>query len=429
MAVITRKKLKVFIIVIAILLCTSLLSLAGTLIYNRYVNSVTPSGTASDNIIANTADTNSGTTTGAAEISEKKSSTVKDIYLHNKNTGDNVPFNVNYMMPGDTVTQNYNVKISYHDNVTIHFKTSIRNGYEELGEVMKVRVIMSGDNKVIYDGAIKDMPESVTYKLSSRESVTQELNYKITAYLDTSAGNEFMDKRIEVDLSWWAEETGHLDSPQTGDILNITLFIAGLSALAILLILYYTKRRSKRGKPVNIRTSVKLAGSVIVVVALSLSLCVTSFALVYVTVSVDNNIFHTGKVDINLNDGKPVISEHEFLFEPGLTVKKDFFIENNSTSSVYYKLYFDNVKGGLADILEITIKDGDSVLYTGTVASLSRGNTRAAEETLQVGGRKKTLSIYFHYPEDKGNETQDLNLIFDMAADAVQAKNNPNREF
>ena len=48
----------------------------------------------------------------------------------------------------------------------------------------------------------------------------------------------------------------------------------------------------------------------------------------------------TGKertVKINLNNGQPIISEHEFLFEPGMTVKKDFFVENMSTDSVYYR--------------------------------------------------------------------------------------------
>ena len=106
----------------------------------------------------------------------------------------------------------------------------------------------------------------------------------------------------------------------------------------------------------NSKTAKKLTGSIIAVVVLALCLCVTTFALVWATISVDNNLFHTGPVEIILNDGKPVIEEHEFLFEPGMMVKKDFFIENKSTRDVYYKLYFDNVGGGLADVLQITVK-------------------------------------------------------------------------
>ena len=96
-----------------------------------------------------------------------------------------------------------------------------------------------------------------------------------------------------------------------------------------------------------------------------------------------------------------------------MTVKKDFFIENNSSWSVYYKLYFDNVSGSLSDTLEVTIKYGDTVLCSGTPSSLTRTNITAAEEMLQVGA-KKTLSIYFFFPDEIGNEAQNLTLSFDM---------------
>lgn len=172
----------------------------------------------------------------------------------------------------------------------------------------------------------------------------------------------------------------------------------------------------------------KLAKGVAVIILLILCLCITTFAIVYSTVSVDNNLFNTGSVNINLNDGKPVIEEHEFLFEPGMTVKKDFFIENNSTWDVYYKIYFDNVEGDLADVLEITIKDGDRVLYSGNATQLNRYGVRAADDTLKLKERRD-LSVYFHYPESADNSTQNLTLSFDLCADAVQTKNNPNKLF
>ena len=106
-------------------------------------------------------------------------------------------------------------------------------------------------------------------------------------------------------------------------------------------------------------TSKKLTVSVIILIILSVALCITTFALVWATVSVDNNMFHTGIVKINLNDGKPIIEEHELLFEPGITVKKDFFIENQSTYDVYYKLYFGDIDGLLADVLEFSLMEGD----------------------------------------------------------------------
>lgn len=175
-------------------------------------------------------------------------------------------------------------------------------------------------------------------------------------------------------------------------------------------------------------TSKKLTVSVIILIILSVALCITTFALVWATVSVDNNMFHTGIVKINLNDGKPIIEEHELLFEPGITVKKDFFIENQSTDDVYYKLYFGEIDGLLADVLEITIMDGDRILYSGLIKELTKRNVGVVGEALKVN-EKKNLTVCFHFPESVGNSAQNLYLSFSMNADAVQTKNNPNRVF
>lgn len=176
------------------------------------------------------------------------------------------------------------------------------------------------------------------------------------------------------------------------------------------------------------KTAKRLTGGIVAIIILALCLAITTFALVYATVSVENNLFHTGEVRINLNNGEPVIQEHEFLFEPGMTVEKDFFIENESTWDVYYKIYFDNVSGGLADVLTVTIKDGEKTLYSGTANELTRKNVIAADDTLKIGERRN-LTVIFHFPEEKGNEAQNLDLTFTMCADATQTKNNPNRLF
>lgn len=178
----------------------------------------------------------------------------------------------------------------------------------------------------------------------------------------------------------------------------------------------------------NNKTAKKLTGYIITVIILAVCLCITTGALIWAIVSVENNSFQTGSIKINLNNGKPVIEEREFVFEPGMTVQKDFFIKNESTWDVYYKLYFDNVMGGLADVLQITIKSGDTTLYHGTSAELSRANAGAADDILRKNERRE-LTIYFYFPTEAGNSTQNLTLTFDMCADAVQTKNNPNKLF
>lgn len=176
------------------------------------------------------------------------------------------------------------------------------------------------------------------------------------------------------------------------------------------------------------KTARKIRAGIITIILLSICLAVTTFALVYSIVEVDDNVFVTGSVRINLNDGKPVIEENEFIFEPGVTVEKTFFLENESTCDVYYRLYLENIEGGLAGVLDVTIKDGDTVIASGKASELVRENAKAADDILKMGERKE-LTIIFHFPEDAGNASQGLYLYFDLSADAVQTKNNPDGEF
>lgn len=178
----------------------------------------------------------------------------------------------------------------------------------------------------------------------------------------------------------------------------------------------------------NKNTSKKLTGGIVAIVVLIICLCITTFALVYASVSVENNLFRTGTIKLNLNDGKPVINESKLFFEPGMTVEKDFFIENESTSSVYYRIFFDNISGGLADVLEITVKYGDKILYSGTANELTQSGVAAADDILQMN-EKRELTIVFSFPEDKGNSAQGLDLTFTVCAEATQTKNNPDRLF
>lgn len=175
-------------------------------------------------------------------------------------------------------------------------------------------------------------------------------------------------------------------------------------------------------------TSRKLTAGILTLVLLTVCLCITTYALVMVSVSLPGNFFATGSVAVDLNGGRPVIEEHEFLFEPGMTVTKEFYIENRGTGDAYYRLYLDEVGGGLATVLQITISDGNAPLYQGTAAELTQENASAAADALRAGERR-TLTISFHYPESAGNAGQDCSLSFDLCAEAVQARNNPDRRF
>lgn len=184
------------------------------------------------------------------------------------------------------------------------------------------------------------------------------------------------------------------------------------------------------------RTARRLTVGIIVLFILTACLCITTFALVRTILVVEDNYYKTGLVDISLrdadgkqlNDKNPLIRDGEFVFEPGATIVKKFRVQNESTDKVYYKVYFESVSGNLAEIVEVTLLDGDNVLYKGLACDMKRKSADTADEPLEVG-ESRSLEIRFRYPEHESNRGQAQILAFDLCTEAVQTKNNPNRLF
>ena len=251
-----KKKIKIIIIVLAILLGLSLLALGGTLIYNKIANTTPATVTVPDNLITPDDDTtkpDSGDTekpesaetqTQSTTAEAKKAATVE---LYNKQPEENTAFTVGNMFPGDSETKYFRVRVSFHDTITVHYKATVRPGYEKLAEVLKVRVNLLTTGETLYDGGIAAMPEGLTHKLASKKSTTDELYYEITAYLDTSVGNDYQNKDLLADFKWWVEETGNLDnSPQTGDASNILLWaLLAAGSLSVMILLLVVLRRKE----------------------------------------------------------------------------------------------------------------------------------------------------------------------------------------
>lgn len=263
-----KKKTKVIIIILAVLLGLSLLALAGTLIRARLTDSDPGAVTVPDNLITPEEDTGmedartpgSGAGTSSAPAPAQSAAGTSSapapaqsaaaaqkaatIALYNKHPEDNTPFTVGNMFPGDSERKYFCVQVSYHDKVTVHYKAVVRPGYEKLAQVLQVRVKLLSTGETLYDGGIAAMPQSLTHKLASESSVTQELYYEITAYLDTSVGNAYQNQDLIADFKWWVEETGSLDSPETGDASQGLLWaVAGVCSGGLLLLLVLRRRK------------------------------------------------------------------------------------------------------------------------------------------------------------------------------------------
>ncbi len=254
-----KKKIKIIIAVLAVLLVLSLSALVGTLVYNKTATDTSAGVTVPDNLITpdgakpdgndnlTPADPENAASSAALSAHETPAEAKKAaaIELYNKQPEDNAAFLAVNMFPGDSETKYFRVRVSYHDRVTVHYRADIRKGYEKLAEVMRVRVKFLTTGEIMYDGIMADMPKSLTHKLASRETTSDELYYEITAYLDTSVGNEYQNRELIADFKWWVEETGNLDnSPKTGDTTNIVLWaaLAVCSGTAVFLLLLKRKR-------------------------------------------------------------------------------------------------------------------------------------------------------------------------------------------
>ena len=253
------KKLRIVIIVLAALLAVSLAALAVTVIRaSAHGDSATvsiPGNITSGSAHAETAAYRTSTkpdgsrTQNAVSLSASGQARRVTLSLYRKQPEDNTPFNVVNMLPGDAVTQNYNVRVSHSGDVTVRFRAIIRPGYEKLAEVLMLRVRLLTTGETLYDGLMRDMPRSVNHKLTASGSTTSDLEYELTAYLDTSVGNEYQNQELIADFHWWVEgkEQSHLDSPKTGDDSRIVIFaVAAVAASIAVIILPVWRRREAR---------------------------------------------------------------------------------------------------------------------------------------------------------------------------------------
>lgn len=255
MAKAKSNKLKAAIIILSVLLALSISALCATLVYYYIKPSDTASVSAPDNVI--TPDTtynakkassetslkpstdDSDTAAAVANASELSGESAEKLYLYKANPDDNTSFNVGNMLPGDSITKYYCVKTTYKNNVTVRYHADIRSGSYTLAKALNCRIKLITTGETLYDGAIGDMPKSLNYTLPYKKSSGDaELYYEITAYLDTSVGNDCANRSLTADFRWWVEDTENLDNPNTGILTAVFpwIILAGGLLLAILLI-------------------------------------------------------------------------------------------------------------------------------------------------------------------------------------------------
>lgn len=385
--------------------------------------------------------------------------------LYKKHASDNEAFDVSNMVPGDKVSRNFTVRVHHNNALKVFFDAEITEQTQSLGDVLQICVTDRNSGNILCQGTFNEINKK-EYEISVDKSSqgTTDLSYQVDAWLDTSVGNQYQQALLKANLRWHVKDAGESTNPsdnkspgnnsgkkpsdssktngngngltvRTGDTVNLILWIVmGTCGLALLVLLVKSRQEqavAAEGQDgTDEAVQKRLRRSMIIAVLLVLMLMVTTFALISSIVSVKHNTFETGIVKINLNDGKPVIQEDEYLFEPGMRVKKQFFIENEGSIDAFYKIYMEDMTGDLADVMQLTITDEESgkVLYQGPADELTKGAKSVSDDMISAGERKE-LSILFYFPEERGNEAQGRNLSFRLSATATQVRNNPGHSF
>ncbi len=172
----------------------------------------------------------------------------------------------------------------------------------------------------------------------------------------------------------------------------------------------------------------KAVARLVAMIALVSMLAMTTYALTASVASVKDNEFQMGTVEIGLNNGKTVFDGSDLNMEPGRSIKKDFTLENLGTAEAYFRLYLENMEGTLQEELTFEIYDGDELLFAGRPETLTQENPCVGTTPLKVG-ETRTLTAVVKMNESAGNTHQASDFSFDITVDAVQSKNNPDKEF
>lgn len=235
-----QKKLRIVIIILSILLLISLAALAVTVVQHSKESTEATSVTIEDNKITPEAEEEEQEDeedsfaerqeeeqeTSEQKSAHKKSSANKDqtaasgteqtqgntvtLTLKKNHPEEGVPFYAENLFPGDSITKNYRVEVTFKKALTVHFEAKVQEGYEKLAEALNCRIVLKrgkGD-KLLYDGPMKDLPKESfdqTVYSSSEQHSLKILKYEITAYLDTSVGNEYQNQELKADFCWWVE--------------------------------------------------------------------------------------------------------------------------------------------------------------------------------------------------------------------------------
>ena len=126
------------------------------------------------------------------------------IELTAKDGYENIPFDVNNMLPGDSAAQYYCVSVTHDSTENVRFYINIDTA-QKLSNVLRVKIehlIPNVKDKVLYDGLMKDCT-AVDVSVAASAQTATPIYYRITVYTNgAEVGNEYVGESLTADFSW-----------------------------------------------------------------------------------------------------------------------------------------------------------------------------------------------------------------------------------
>ena len=264
------KRLRIAIIILAVLLVLSAVGLAARYIYLAFFAPTQATVTVPDNLIgeenpepegntdngsrdgttalADTPganDTGSSGADGTSDNSEMDNPLAAKLELYQGKPEDNRRFEVSNMLPGDSVTKYFCVKASHDANIELFFKADITEQTKSLGDALHIKVTHMETGKVLCDAAFSEVNgREFAEFLEANSDEETTAYYQIDVSLDTSVGNEYQAAMLKADFEWFVKDQVGLIPPQTGDNTNIILWIV-IAASSFLILLLFGRRRKE----------------------------------------------------------------------------------------------------------------------------------------------------------------------------------------
>lgn len=188
------------------------------------------------------------------------------IELKKDHEKDNDRFITPAMLPGDSVSKDYDLRAYYRGNVSIHFRIHNYDGlnrlmdtyYDEDGEVIKeygprVMVIIGGNE--YYNGFFKNLPSEFVIKRKLDKWDIETIKYQIVLSLDegvtsdyTLDNGKFQNKEESFDMEWWIEGGTPYTPPITGinDLVNNpNTYVFLIAVIGVAFVVYFARRKKE----------------------------------------------------------------------------------------------------------------------------------------------------------------------------------------